>query len=76
MTKGKLFVLILVVAAVAAFFLFDLGRFFTLEAIKAQREGFLASFAENPLLFSAAFFGVYVLVTALSLPGAALMTMR
>lgn len=75
MSKSKLIVLLVVLAAVAAFFLFDLGRFFTLDAIKAQQEDFLALFEEHPLLFSAAFFGVYVLVTALSLPGAALMTL-
>jgi len=74
-TKGKVAVLVLIIAAIAAFFYYDLGSYFTLDAIKAQRESLLASFEENPLLVSAGFFGVYVLVTALSLPGAALMTL-
>jgi uncharacterized membrane protein YdjX (TVP38/TMEM64 family) len=75
MTKGKVTVLVLIIAAVFAFFYFDLGSYFTLDAIKAQRESLLASFEKNPLLVSAGFFAVYVLVTALSLPGAALMTL-
>ncbi len=75
MTKGKVVVLVAVLAAVAAFFYFDLGSYFTLESIKAQRENLLGLFQENPVLVSAGFFAVYVLVTALSLPGAALMTL-
>lgn len=75
MSKGKLVVLVLIVAAVSAFFYFDLGSFFTLDAIKAQRETLLASFQNDPLLVSAGFFAAYVLITGLSLPGAALMTL-
>ncbi|MGC1438993.1 MAG: TVP38/TMEM64 family protein, partial [Burkholderiaceae bacterium] len=37
--------------------------------------GLAASFSANPLTFSAIFFAAYVLVTSLSLPGAALMTL-
>ena len=75
MSKGKISVLVLIIAAIAAFFYFELGSYFTLDAIKAQRESLLASFEKNPLVVSAGFFAVYVLVTALSLPGAALMTL-
>lgn len=75
MTKGKITVLVVILVAIAAFFYFDLGSYFTLDSIKAQRESLLASFEKNPLLVFTGFFAIYVLVTALSLPGAALMTL-
>ena len=75
MTLSKLFLLILVVAAVTGFFVFDLGRYFTLEYMQSQRQDFLNYYQANQLLTIAAYFIVYVLVTALSLPGATIMTL-
>lgn len=75
MNKKKLVVLVLIVGAIAAFFIFDLQRFFTLEAVKAQQAGLSEAFAQHPWRTALAFFAVYVAVTALSLPGAALMTL-
>jgi pyruvate/2-oxoglutarate dehydrogenase complex dihydrolipoamide dehydrogenase (E3) component/uncharacterized membrane protein YdjX (TVP38/TMEM64 family) len=60
---------------IAAFFAFDLGRFLTLEAIKASQQTFAAWFATSPWLVAGAYFLIYVAVTALSLPGAAVMTL-
>jgi pyruvate/2-oxoglutarate dehydrogenase complex dihydrolipoamide dehydrogenase (E3) component/uncharacterized membrane protein YdjX (TVP38/TMEM64 family) len=78
MTKGragKLPLLVVLVAIVAAFFAFDLGSLLTLENLKA-RQGEIASLVrERPLLVAAAFFAVYVLVTSASLPGAAILTL-
>lgn len=52
---------------------FDLGRYLTLEYLKASQAQFVALYECRPLSVVAAFMGVYILVTALSLPGAAVL---
>ena len=71
----KFFVLLVILALVAAFFIFDLDQLLTLEAIKSRQAEFEQLKATSPVMVSLVFFGLYVLVTALSLPGAALMTL-
>ncbi len=75
MSKKKLIIVVLLVLLVAAFFAFDLGRFLSLEYIKSRQAEFTALAAEKPLLVGGAFFAIYVAVCALSLPGAAIMTL-
>jgi len=60
---------------VGPFFVFDLGRFLSLEALQSQHEQFLLFYEENTLLTAAIYFVIYIVVTALSLPGAAIMTL-
>ena len=62
-------------AAVAAFFLFDLGSYLTLDNLKARQGELQAWQAANPWLSVTVFFLIYVVVTALSLPGATVMTL-
>ena len=71
----KFFLVLLIAALVAAFFLFDLGRFFTLEYLQSQRQTFLDYYHKKQGVTVAIYFLVYVAVTALSLPGAAIMTL-
>jgi pyruvate/2-oxoglutarate dehydrogenase complex dihydrolipoamide dehydrogenase (E3) component/uncharacterized membrane protein YdjX (TVP38/TMEM64 family) len=75
MAKRKLLIVLLIALLVAAWFFFDLGRFFTLEAIKSRQAEFASLYAERPLAVIGGYFAVYVLVTAASLPGAAIMTL-
>ena len=75
MNKKKILLLAAIAAGVALFFAFDLGRFLSLAFIKESQDAFAQLYAERPLAVSAAYFGIYVLVTALSLPGAAIMTL-
>ena len=75
MSKSKIILLIAVVAAMAAFFAFDLGRFFDLAYLKEQQGAIEAYGRSNPILTAGFFFLIYVAVTALSLPGAAVMTL-
>ena len=75
MNPKKLGLLALIVLLVGAFFFFDLGRFFTLESIKARQSEIQSLFAARPFYVAAVFFGVYVLMAALALPGAALLTL-
>ncbi|UJS26072.1 FAD-dependent oxidoreductase [Thiothrix winogradskyi] len=61
-------------SAIAAFFIFDLQQYFSLDYIKAQQDAFAAHYAANTLSTLLIFFVIYLAVTALSLPGAAIMT--
>jgi pyruvate/2-oxoglutarate dehydrogenase complex dihydrolipoamide dehydrogenase (E3) component/uncharacterized membrane protein YdjX (TVP38/TMEM64 family) len=63
-----------VVAAVLAWRL-GLFEFLTLDALKARQSEFQALYAARPLLVLAGFFALYVAVTGLSLPGAAILTL-
>lgn len=73
--RSRLAIGALVAALIAAFFAFDLGRFLSLDALKAQRDALIAWRDAAPLMASASFLGVYVLATALSLPGAVILTL-
>jgi dihydrolipoamide dehydrogenase len=75
MNKGKLVVLAVIVALVAAFFLFDLKQYFSFEYFKSQRAVIDAYYQANPVQTAAIFFAVYVIATGLSLPGAAILTL-
>lgn len=75
MSKSKLILIVALVAAIIAFFAFDLGRFFTLDFIKQSQERFAELYKTQPALVIGSFFAIYVAVTALSLPGAAIMTL-
>ncbi|MCP3867960.1 MAG: FAD-dependent oxidoreductase [Gammaproteobacteria bacterium] len=75
MDKRKGILLLAVALLVTAFFVFDVGNYLTLANLKAQQAGLDAWREANPWLSILVFFCVYVLVTALSLPGAAIMTL-
>ena len=75
MNLRKLIIAGLLLAAVGSFFALDLGRYLNLGFIKHSQSSFQAVFEARPVLVTLAFFGVYVAVTALSLPGATLMTL-
>ncbi len=71
--KGLLFAIL--AALIASYFVFDLGQYFSLGYIKEQQSAFDALYQGNPALILGGFFLLYVIVTALSLPGAAIMTL-
>jgi len=75
MSVRKIAVALLIIVAVISFFALDGGRYLTLEALKHSQERLSSWQTAAPLQMAAAFFAVYVLVTALSLPGAAIMTL-
>lgn len=72
---GRIIIILLVISAVALYMLFDFGQYLTLDYLKAQQHEFISFYQNNQLLTLGSFFGVYVLVTAVSLPGAAIMTL-
>ena len=75
MNTKKLLILLAVIAVAIAFFVFDLGRFFSLTYIKESQQSFSTLYNERPVFITAVFFAIYVAITALSLPGAAIMTL-
>ena len=73
--NGKKFAVALaVIAAVLLFFVLDLERFFTLTALKENREALRAYYANHRLVMVAGFMAVYIVQTALSLPGATILS--
>ncbi len=74
MSRPRLLLLLVVLALIAVFFASGLHQQFTLEQAKLRQAELVELFARDPLPTAAIYFGVYVAVTSLSLPGAALMT--
>ncbi len=70
----KLLIAGLILSLFIAFFLFDLQQYFSLAYIKSQQSAFQQFYSENTLLTLLIFFVSYVAIAALSLPGAAIMT--
>jgi len=75
MKTSRWILLAVLAAAVAAFFAFDLGRFLSLDYLRGAQQAFRALYEAQPALVVGAYFAAYVAVTALSLPGAAAMTL-
>ncbi|MFD2231761.1 dihydrolipoyl dehydrogenase [Alkalimarinus sediminis] len=75
MSKSKLVLASIIAVAIAAFLFFDVSQYMTLDYFKSQQaelEQYVeANFGQSVALF----FVIYVIVTALSLPGAAVMTL-
>ncbi|MBT4519893.1 MAG: FAD-dependent oxidoreductase [Halieaceae bacterium] len=70
----KALVLATIVLLIGAFFWFDLHHLLTLQGLKDAISQFEIRQEANPIAIGAGFFLLYVGVTALSLPGAAIMT--
>ena len=73
--KNRKLIAVVIVVLIACFFIFDLGRFFSLEYLKSQQAAFDDLYASRPVMVIATFFIIYVVATALSLPGAAILTL-
>ena len=74
MIKKAILVLVLL-GAIVAYFVFDLGQILSLENFKASQSEIVAAKDSNPILYIAGFFILYVAVTGLSIPGAAIMSL-
>ncbi len=71
----RLILIVIMVLAAAMFWLFGLDRYLTLSFLKGALEDFRAMQHAHPLPVLFAYFSLYVAVTALSLPGAAVLTL-
>ncbi|MBI5640898.1 MAG: TVP38/TMEM64 family protein [Nitrospirae bacterium] len=78
MDKRLLFRLVLgaaLISLISAFWIFDLGGYLTLSYIKDTQRHFEALYAARPLSVIAGYMAIYIIVTSLSLPGAAVMSL-
>ena len=76
MKNAKRYALVgLAIVLIGAFFAMDGQKWLTLEGLKSGLEQFAAWKSTSPIGLGLAFGAVYVLVTALSLPGAAILTL-
>ncbi|MEG6550243.1 TVP38/TMEM64 family protein [Desulfocurvibacter africanus] len=74
-TLKKLLIIAAVALILALFFALDLGQYFSLDYLKQSRARFAALYEQHTLLVLGAYFGIYVVSTALSLPGATVLTL-
>ncbi|RJQ45311.1 MAG: TVP38/TMEM64 family protein [Nitrospiraceae bacterium] len=72
---NKVLIILLIAGLVASFRIFDLGQYLSLSYIKESQERFHALYSEHRVPMIAGYMAIYILVTSLSLPGAAIMTL-
>ena len=72
---GKIVMAMLIVLGIILFRYFDLGQYLTLEYIKTSQDKFHALYLSHRFSVIAAYMGIYIAVAALSLPGAAVLTL-
>jgi len=62
-------------ALIAAFFFLDLGRYLTLESLKANRDALRLLYENHSILMAIGFILLYITQTVLALPGAAILSL-
>lgn len=72
---SRILIILVVALFVYLFFAFNLNELFTLDYLKSRKAVFENFYINNQLLTIAVYMGIYILVTALSLPGAAVMSL-
>ena len=71
----KICIVVVIIVLIALFQYFDFAQYLSLEYLKSSRESLAQLYEENTVAVIAAYFCIYILVTSLSLPGAAVMTL-
>lgn len=71
----RIAVVTVIVGLIVIFKVLGLEQYFTLSYVKASREKFAALYSDHRLMVIAAYMVIYILVTSLSLPGAAIMNL-
>ena len=78
MNKKNINRILIVTAGIIAVLIFKylgLGQYLTLEYLKESQSRFQEMYLDNRIAVIASYMGIYIFVTALSLPGAAVMTL-
>jgi len=75
MNVKKVILLAFAVLAIGLFFWFDLGRFLTLASLKSNRQALLDYYSTHTVAMVSGFMALYIIQTALSLPGAAILSL-
>ncbi len=75
MNVKKLVILAFAALLIGLFFYFDLGRYLTLSSLKANRDALIEYYEQHKFITVSVFVLVYIIQTALSLPGATVLTL-
>lgn len=75
MSAKKLLLLLVIVALFVSAFVFDLTQYLSLDVLKEKQQQLNQLFADYPFTVFAIYFVIYVVTTALSLPGATILTL-
>jgi pyruvate/2-oxoglutarate dehydrogenase complex dihydrolipoamide dehydrogenase (E3) component/uncharacterized membrane protein YdjX (TVP38/TMEM64 family) len=75
MRLRQIVLLLLLALAIGAFVALDLGRYLSFDQLKASQASFAQLHAEQPLTVAVVYFLIYVAATALSFPGATIITL-
>jgi uncharacterized membrane protein YdjX (TVP38/TMEM64 family) len=73
--KKRVMLLLLVMGAIALFYFLDLKHFLTIESLKHNKQTLMITYQAHRVSFIAVFILIYTVQTALSLPGAAILTL-
>ena len=71
----RLLIVAAIIIAVILFKVLDLGQYLSLEYLKTSQDKFTQIYTSHRLPVIASYMAIYIVVTALSLPGAAVMTL-
>lgn len=71
----KILIAVAIFALAIVLYRFGLADYLSLDTLKARQSEFAGFYTENPMFVIGAFFLIYVISTALSLPGAAILTL-
>lgn len=75
MKLQKIIIILAGIVTLSLFFYFDLKSYLTLEALKTNRQQLLDYYAAHTLITVAGFMALYIIQAALSLPGAAILSL-
>ncbi len=73
--KLKLFIVVIIVCLACIFYAYDLGQYLTLDYLKTKQLSFADYYAGHKGVTLLVYMAIYIVVTSLSLPGAAVMTL-
>jgi uncharacterized membrane protein YdjX (TVP38/TMEM64 family) len=73
--KQRLVILGGIIIIVLLFIVFDLEQYLTLSYLKSSKESFGALYGDHPVLVVGSYILIYIVVTGISLPGAAILTL-
>jgi pyruvate/2-oxoglutarate dehydrogenase complex dihydrolipoamide dehydrogenase (E3) component/uncharacterized membrane protein YdjX (TVP38/TMEM64 family) len=71
----QILLLLLLALAIGVFVALDLGRYLSFDQLKASQASFAQLHADQPFTVAVVYFLIYVLATALSFPGATIITL-
>ncbi|MBC8209105.1 MAG: TVP38/TMEM64 family protein [Desulfobulbaceae bacterium] len=75
LSNKKLGIILILIAASLLIKILDLDQLLTLEQLKDSRTRLAQFYADSPLIMIGAYMGIYIVATAISLPGAVILTL-